>query len=79
MNIVVKQSDWKEDDMEIVFNGEEFQFTECEDLSTLMKEIGAFPSTSQARKAGRSGEIPKGFTEFKANKKKWIWIWNPSK
>ena len=49
------------------------------DLPNLMVEIGAFVSTSQARRAGREGNIPEGFSfEFKASKKKRIFIWNPT-
>ena len=78
-NIVVRNSMWVEADLELLFGDQEVQFVDSNDMSKLMAEIGAFDSTSQARKAGRVGPIPPGFTfEFKANKKRRIWIWNPT-
>jgi len=79
MNIIVKQSAWTDRDIELLFEDEEVHFTEATDLSVLMKELGIFKSTSDARRAGRVGPIPTGFTfEFKASKKAMIWIWNPT-
>lgn len=78
-NIVIKSSDWFPSDTDVVFGGEEFQIVDAEDMQTLMLEIGAYPSKSQAMRAGRQGEIPAGYTEFKASKKMRIWIWNPRK
>lgn len=78
-NIVVKSSPWLESDIKILFGDEDVHFTEAADLPNLMVEIGAFVSTSQARRAGREGNIPEGFSfEFKASKKKRIFIWNPT-
>lgn len=76
-NIVVESSPWTERDLEILFESEPVQMVPDQDISKLMKELGIYPSTSAARKAGRQGAIPPGFTEFKASKTKWIWIWNP--
>lgn len=79
MNIIVKQSEWTDRDVELLFGDEEVHFTEATDLSVLMKELGIFKTTSEARRAGRVGPIPTGFTfEFKASKKVRIWIWNPT-
>ena len=78
-NVVVKSSPWTEDDIHTLFGDEEVHFTEANDLPGLLKELGIFKSTTQARKAGRDGPIPEGFTaEFKASKKRRIWIWNPT-
>ena len=78
-NVIIKQSAWTERDIELLFEDEEVHFTDATDLSVLMKEMGIFKSTSQARQAGRFGPIPSGFTfEFKASKKRRLWIWNPS-
>lgn len=78
-NVVVKHSKWQEKDIELLFEDEEVHFTEATCLSVLMKELGIFSSTSEARRAGRVGPIPEGFTfEFKANKKVRLWIWNPT-
>ena len=78
-NVIVRQSKWKESDIELLFEDEEVHFTEATCLSVLMKELGIFASTSEARRAGRVGPIPNGFTfEFKASKKHRLWIWNPT-
>ena len=78
-NIIVKQSAWLEQDIKSLFGDEEVHFTDATDLSVLMKELGIFKSTSDARRAGRVGPIPNGFTfEFKASKKCRLWIWNPT-
>ena len=78
-NVIVNQSAWTERDIELLFEDEIVHFTNATDLSVLMKEMGIFNSTSEARRAGRVGPIPKGFTfEFKASKKCRLWIWNPT-
>jgi len=78
-NVVITNSAWKKSDIEILFGDEEVHFTECDELSALMRELGVFPSASQARKAGRHGPIPEGWShEFKASKKVRLWIWNPT-
>lgn len=78
-NVVVKNSKWKESDIEMLFGDEEVHFTEANDLPTLMVELDIFPSKSEARRAKREGPIPTGWTdEFKASKKRRLWIWNPT-
>jgi hypothetical protein len=78
-NIVVKSSKWKEEDLEMLFDDEEVHFTEETTIPRLMKELNIFPSTSQAIRAGRTGDISEGFTDrFKASKKRTLWIWNPT-
>lgn len=78
-NVVVRQSAWQESDIELLFEDEEVHFTDVDDLSVLMKEMGIFESSSAARRAGRVGPIPEGFTfNFKASKKCRLWIWNPT-
>ena len=78
-NIIVNNSKWIERDIELLFGDEEVHFTDADDLSILMKELGIFKSTSEARRAGRVGPIPNGFTfKFKASKKVMLWIWNPT-
>ena len=74
----MKNSPWTERDLINVFHGEEVTFSTATDIANLMVEVGAYPSTSKARQAGRHGAIPDGFTEFKASKKMRIWIWNPT-
>lgn len=78
-NVIINSSAWQEGDAELLFGDEEVHFSDADDLSVLMKELGVFPSTSKARQAGRVGPIPVGFTfEFKASKKRRLWIWNPT-
>lgn len=82
-NVVVRNSAWTERDLELHFgdlegNVEEVHFTDAQDLPNLLKELGVFPSTSQARQAGRDGPIPTGWTVLKASKKRMLWIWNPT-
>ena len=77
-NIVVKSSSWLDSDLLLLFEDEQVHFTDATDISALMKELGIYKSTSEARRAGRSGELPSGWTEYKASKKKTAWIWNPT-
>jgi hypothetical protein len=78
-NIIVRHSAWRKSDIPTLFGNEEVHFTDANELSVLMKELGVFKSTSEARRAGRTGPIPDGFTfEFKASKKRRLWIWNPT-
>jgi hypothetical protein len=81
--VIVKCSAWTERDLELHFGDlagdvEPVHFTEAVDLPNLMKELGVFPSTSEARRAGRTGPIPEGWTEMKASKKRMLWVWNPT-
>lgn len=77
-NLVVSGSPWTLRDLSNLFGGEDFDMIDDIDLSELAVLVGAYTSRSQARKAGRVGSIPKGWTEWKANKKMRFWIWNPS-
>jgi hypothetical protein len=78
-NVVVNHSKWQKEDIGLLFEDEPVHFTNATCLSVLMKELGIFKSTSEARRAGRFGPIPEGFTfEFKASKKVRLWIWNPT-
>lgn len=78
MNLVVETSKWRPRDLVNLFGDEEVVMVPDMDLSNLAVKIGAYESTSKARKAGRVGPIPKGWTEWKASKKIMVWIWNPS-
>ena len=83
MNIVIKNSAWTERDLDLLFgddNGrEEIVFAESDEMGALMRELGVFESASAARRAGREGPVPAGWTDnFKASKKVRIWIWNPT-
>lgn len=78
INIVIKTSGWSEKDLPILFGDEPVHFSDATDLPNLMKEFNIFPSTSEARRAGRKGPIPSGWTEMKGNKKSFLFIWNPT-
>ena len=78
-NIIITGSAWVESDIETLFGDEQVFFAESDEMSALMRELGVFVSASAARRAGREGPIPDGWTaEFKASKKRRIWIWNPT-
>lgn len=77
MNIVVNQSDWTPRDIELLFSREPVEFVDNKPLPNLLAELGVYKSSTQARKAGRVGELPKGWSEIKASKKVTIWLWNP--
>lgn len=77
-NVIINGSEWIESDAKTLFGDEQVFFAESDEMGALMRELGVFPSASAARRAGREGPIPAGWTaEFKASKKRRIWIWNP--
>ena len=62
-----------------LFGDEPVHYTTARDLPNLLVEIGIYKSTSEARRAGRTGPIPEGFTgKFRASRRYFIWIWNPT-
>lgn len=78
-NIVIKNSAWVESDIEMLFGNEQVYYADSDEISALMRELEIFPSASAARRAGREGPVPDGWThEFKASKKRRLWIWNPT-
>lgn len=77
-NVVIRSSKWRDEDLRLLFGDDEVFFAESDELSALMRELGIFDSASAARRAGREGPIPTGWTDaFKASKKRRLWIWNP--
>jgi len=78
-NVIITGSSWLESDVKTLFGDEQVFFADSDEMGALMRELGVFPSASAARRAGREGPIPAGWTaEFKASKKRRIWIWNPT-
>ena len=77
MNIIIKTSDYTKRDIEIIFEDEPVIFMEDVTLDILCKDLGIYKSTSEARRAGRIGNIPKGYSEIKASKKVVLYVWNP--
>lgn len=78
-NIIIMSCKVQPTDQEILFGDEPVHLTTTTDLSRLLVEVGVYKTTSEARRAGREGQVAEGWTdEFKASKKRRIWIWNPS-
>lgn len=77
-NIIIKNEFLQDSDQKMLFDDEPVVFSNANTIEELLVELGCFTSKSQARKAGREGPVPGGFTQFKATKKKWLWIWNPT-
>lgn len=84
MNVIIKDSAWIPEDIPVLFgdrngNVEDVVFAESTELPQLLRELGVFKSASEARRAGRTGPVPPGWTDqFKASKKVRLWIWNPT-
>lgn len=76
-NVVIKGSDWIDSDLPTLFGDEEIHFSEAADVQSLMVELNIYKSKSESMRAGRQGPIPEGWTEFKASKKRRLFIWNP--
>lgn len=82
-NIIVDTKFIQDGDVESIFGDgkgdiEEVLYIQDVSLDFLLKELGVYKSTSEARRAGRSGPIPTGYTELKASKVHRLFIWNPS-
>jgi len=77
-NIILNSPLVRPTDATTLFGDEAVYLTNTTELSVLMKELGIYQSTSIARRAGRYGSIPDGWTVYKASKTRTIWIWNPT-
>lgn len=78
MNIVVQSSKYTSRDLELIFPNEQVIAVPNVPLPTLLKMLKVYKSAGEAIRAGRTGEIPTGYTELKASKKRTIYIWNPT-
>lgn len=78
MNVVVKESAYTERDLCLIFGEEVVYIFDKQPIQNLLKNLGIYPSTSKAIQAGKSGDIPSGYSEYKASKKVTLFIWNPS-
>lgn len=82
MNIIIKNSKWKKKDIKWIFGDfdsvEDYEIIEAKEIQDLLVKIGAYKSRSECRRAGREGELPTGYNEFKASKKLYLYIWNPN-
>ena len=77
MNIVIKDSKYTQRDLDLIFNSRDIVFAAAITLDQLCKELDIYKSTSEARRAGRIGNIPIGYSEIKASKLHTLYIWNP--
>lgn len=81
MNVAIISKFCKKSDIDLLFGGEEVYAAHIDStwgLPQLLRELGIYKSAKQAIQAGRTGEIPKGWTVMKASKKIELFIWNPT-
>lgn len=78
MNVVVDNGNVQEGDIFTLFGNAPVLVVKPMLLQDLMVLVKAYNSKSKAIQCGRSGQIPAGFSEFKANKILTLWIWNPT-
>jgi hypothetical protein len=80
MNVVIYNQYFRNSDQKILFGDEPCYMLDSQVtlLPNLLVALGLYKNTSVARRAGRSGEIPKGWSEIQGNKLTKVWIWNPS-
>lgn len=84
MNIVINSSKWTTRDLEVIFGDmnncitEEIKCVDTTSLPHLLRDLGIFKSVSEAVRAGRTGEIPSGYSQIRASKKVMLYVWNPS-
>jgi len=83
-NVVVGKA-WRLSELDTLFaryrqkvDLKEIHFTEAVNLETLALELGAYKSKGEARRAGRVGPIPSGWTMTWINKRRMVYIWNPA-
>ncbi len=77
-NIVIDNGNVRDSDIPTLYGDEEVIRTTETDIPRLLVQCGIYKSTTQARNAGRQGKVPDGWTEFKASKKRRLFIWNPT-
>ncbi|WVX87348.1 hypothetical protein EniLVp02_0009 [Vibrio phage EniLVp02] len=80
INVIIQSGAVEPGDVELVFGSEPVKVIDRDsvtDLPGLLAELGLYKSRSEARRAGRTGDIPTGYTEMKGSKKCYLFIWNP--
>ena len=87
MNVIIKSSKWRESDIPMIFGDnddnvpkEEYpEVVDAKDIPDLMVKLGIYQSRSESVRAGREVKIPEGYTGmYKASKKHYLFIWNPT-
>ena len=80
INVVIEDSPWVQRDLEIIFDeGDAIVFVNSSvPIERFLADFNVYKSSSEARRAGKQGLFPKGYTEMKASKKVRLFIWNPS-
>ena len=93
MNYIIQNSKHEPGDPELIFGihkvvdnkfvlvgVEEVEYIDAVDMEDLCVKLGAYTSRGEARRAGRTGPIPPGYSEkLKLSKHKIIFLWNPQK
>ena len=80
MNVIVRSSKHEPGDPALLWEDEPWVFTDAKTIPELLVELKVYQTRSEARRAGRDGPIPDGFTVFKASKKvPCMCIWSPTK
>lgn len=78
-NVIVQGPYVEPGDAQALFGPEMVVVVEAAHLPELLTKLGIYKSFSEARRAGRDGPIPPGFTlEMKASKLVNLTIWNPT-
>jgi hypothetical protein len=83
VNVIIEGSKIEPGDADLLFGDgrstELYQTIAAQDLPQLLVKLGIYATTSDARRAGRTGPIPPGFTLMKASKQvRVLAIWNPT-
>ena len=75
-NVIIKNGHERPTDLALFFGEQEEAFLlEATDWADVLVQLGIFPSKSQARKNGRAGPLPPGFSEHKIGKN-FVWLLN---
>lgn len=74
MNVVVGPPDatgsaWGRRIARTLFQGEEYSSVDVDSVPALLVALGIYATRSEARRAGRDGAIPLGYSELRASKK----------
>ena len=79
MNVIVNNEFFQTTDKTTLFEEEDCYILDDSVtlLPNLLVTLGLYKTTSEARRAGRVGELPKGWSVIQGNKLTTVWVWNP--